>query len=796
MLRIALAFIKGNKKHIFTVIMGIALSVATIFFLFQCCGVLVNRLESIFSKGPKYDTYYMDEEENVIYVSDKMEELGYSTIYSREVATSQIDTKEMFLTVTGYSKSPESFSDFSLVEGNFPQNDNEICIDENYRLMKDCKLGDSIVVEFTDNYGHTCKREFLVSGIAYNSGDNVYCNVYITFNAAKNITEEENFILEQGDILITKAQNRTLKSIEKELIDLLACINECKGKIQNCRLNSYYDNELTNDSENMYSSAIVPFAVMSIFAFVSLFLIVYSTLTLFLNKSYEQFGMIRCIGAAKTQILQLLFVQETFCGLTGAILGIVLGKCIGAAFILKLLNLFVEVEEYTVPIWVIAVTVVLLFVAILISMLIVYFTMLRTGPLEMMQIKNKDSVSALNRENKVSTDKIDNLAFFVAQNNIIRNKSRNNLIVIVLSIVSIVVTVIGNLAASIDWNSILNSSVSIATLRINSGNYHSALSQAIIEGSEELSPFWISSETKQNIEKLDKVDSVYWSTEIYGLSDENIGLIIYSDELIEQFCKYNDIKKPDKNDFFACQIYQESEKIDSINLKTIENAEYCFPAAVEGIKEISINQWIEFETQTFAPESVGTDFVIINEAIALEIFGSIDTYTSLLIDCVDTETVAEQCFDIVSNTLSTVINLESEKNRLQEQVIGVISILFVLSLGVFVLSVFLVQNMNEENFALRKRELGMLMSIGAQKCFLEKSLIYELVLLEIRASIVSLIIVTPVSVMAYLKIREEIGIGWWGFILNILLMVVLILFFAIKIHKSMRVSVSEMLGCE
>ena len=138
----------------------------------------------------------------------------------------------------------------------------------------------------------------------------------------------------------------------------------------------------------MYSSAIVPFAVMIVFAFVSLFLIVYSTLTLFLNKSYEQFGMIRCIGAAKTQILQLLFVQETFCGLTGAILGIVLGKCIGAAFILKLLNLFVEVEEYTVPIWAIAVTVVLLFVAILISMLMVYFTMLRTGPLEMMQIKN------------------------------------------------------------------------------------------------------------------------------------------------------------------------------------------------------------------------------------------------------------------------------------------------------------------------------------------------------------------------------------------------------------------------
>ena len=117
--------------------------------------------------------------------------------------------------------------------------------------------------------------------------------------------------------------------------------------------------------------------------------------------------------------------------------------------------------------------------------------------------------------------------------------------------------------------------------------------------------------------------------------------------------------------------------------------------------------------------------------------------------------------------------------------------------AVIILNIFVISNIIKSNVALRSKEIGMLRSIGAEKKWIEKSFIGEIIILALKGMVAAIVVSIPVSMYIYITINETTGIGYGGYIAGvpiIMLGVYIISKFVIK--NSMKLEITEMVRSE
>jgi ABC-type antimicrobial peptide transport system permease subunit len=113
------------------------------------------------------------------------------------------------------------------------------------------------------------------------------------------------------------------------------------------------------------------------------------------------------------------------------------------------------------------------------------------------------------------------------------------------------------------------------------------------------------------------------------------------------------------------------------------------------------------------------------------------------------------------------------------------------------LAVFLITSIVRENFECRKKEIGMMIAVGARKGQVTSILCGEMLLLILVAEMFALIVSIPVSAYIYQVINDKAGLELVGFIVGIPLVVILsgIVVF-INVQKCLQGKAIDLLRCE
>ena len=91
----------------------------------------------------------------------------------------------------------------------------------------------------------------------------------------------------------------------------------------------------------------------------------------------------------------------------------------------------------------------------------------------------------------------------------------------------------------------------------------------------------------------------------------------------------------------------------------------------------------------------------------------------------------------------------------------------------------------------------MLRSIGAEKRWVVRYMILEMMIIAIRAIILAVVIATPVSIYLYNIINDEIGIGIGGFLVGIpVILVGVYLVSKIVIRNNLKSEITEIIRNE
>ncbi len=213
----------------------------------------------------------------------------------------------------------------SIEEGSFPQNDKEILLSSNAKLALNVKLKDRVTIQTP---GMTA--EFTVSGFGsddkeYYQGQTYLTAVYMT-RAAFDVLMRENGISDSGPVYYVKFQNAA-KAAD--------AVPEFQ-KLYNLNADSISENTAVMGLSGKSSSQTISgFYTIAAVLFVLVLLAGVLMISGSMNSNVAQrtkfFGMLRCIGASRSQIMHFVRLEALNWCKTAVPFGLLLGTAVSWA---------------------------------------------------------------------------------------------------------------------------------------------------------------------------------------------------------------------------------------------------------------------------------------------------------------------------------------------------------------------------------------------------------------------------------------------------------------------------------
>ncbi|MCR1847887.1 FtsX-like permease family protein [Paeniclostridium sordellii] len=455
---LTLRYLKENKKRTIVTIIGIILSTSLI------CGI-GNIFESFMDyqiretinrKGAFHATFHDIKKEDVdkitkssgISKSSISDNLGYSKL-SKE--------KKNLVQVKAFDKEGFEGYQIKLKEGRFPTNSNEIVLSERAMPLIDKKVGDSInlnigkrvdknqkeieipIVHDNETIVDGKSKNFkivgvmnkldddldndVVSGITYldikekNKGDKV--NVAICANEPSEIYE----------IAPAISKNLGLKVASNDDSDDMIYNNDNGVAYENLSFNEHLLRlKGASAYANINRSINAAMFVVTTLVVVCTVATIYNAFSISINDRKKQFGILNSIGATKSQIMKIVFIEAIVVSVIGIPLGLITGtfaidlifkliKYMFSSSVIAQLNLRVVYNPY-----VIILSALIVLLTILVSAILPALNAAKTPPLE--AIKNSSSLKL----GKVKDSKLVRLLFktegVLAYKNLRRNKKK------------------------------------------------------------------------------------------------------------------------------------------------------------------------------------------------------------------------------------------------------------------------------------------------------------------------------------------------------------------------------------
>lgn len=458
---LTIRYLKENKRRTLVTIIGIILSTALICGIGNICMSLLDyeMRSAISSNSDFYASFYDLNKKDALIVSKSAEVSKYG--YKQEVGSALIDKeKASLLEVNLFDKNAFDSYMLTVEQGEFPKNENEIILSQKAIKNLNKKIGDTIELEVGDTeYDETNtfskvtnsnKKSYKIVGIMSKPDFEVYNSLAICgfdINSKSNKDKFTVFIATKNP----KGIYDTTMNIAKQ-INLAQSENPNDDRYSyNQKTNTYYKNidfnehllRLLGASVNETTNTTIISIVVLVASLVIICTIatIYNSFSISISERKKQFGILNSIGATKSQIMKLVFLEALLISIIGIPIGLLSGT-VAIDIVFKIIESFFKTSLFgelglkiVFSLKMLIVSTLIILITIAISTILPAINAAKTSPLE--AIKN----SANLKVGKVKKSRLVKLIFKtegeLAYKNLRRNKGkfRITLFSLVISIV-------------------------------------------------------------------------------------------------------------------------------------------------------------------------------------------------------------------------------------------------------------------------------------------------------------------------------------------------------------------------
>lgn len=818
--------LKLNKKRTIVTIIGIILSTA----LMVGIGLLFSSFQDYMiretiSYNGRYEANY--ENADLSKVSN-LKDKDFVYFYEKTIGFSEFESKneyKPYIYVAGVNE--EFFNELKLVDGRFPNNDDEIVISEHINTNGGAsyKVGDNITLSYGERViegdivldnsqyvdgeylNYLNKKDYKIVGIVKRSN---YENYSACGYSAFTLDMNEN----DGNVnlyVVFDSNRKIIKQSEKlaKDIDYNSPIN------YNSTLLALYGESTYG---NIMSSMVMMIVIMLSLVSIGCIIVIYNSFAISVMERKKEFGLLSSIGATRRQLSYTVFFEALVVGTIGIILGI-FSAYIGIGIVILIINnLISDILEFRLDLVTnllfVIIPIIFMIVVIIISSIIPSRRASKVSPIE--AIRQNDDIK-INKK-KIKTSKIITKLFGIegeiALKNIKRNKKKYRVTVISLFI---------SIVLFISFSSYMNYTINTASDVIGEIPYDYQIyyydnGTDSTEINNKLDEIVSSSDVKNyvryDVSNVNIISNYDYSKDYLEFYENNYGIDALKELKNKQYT-YAEVVVLDDNSYqnFKQSIGLTSDKViifnkfKGVSYSNNKRVNYNIPFIDNrdsgNIKICNFDNLDEKEIKDnynkYCSKNINNIFVTDKSYDLLEELAYNDNYKLIvnkkIYDVIFNNKIDYSIINIISDNTSSIDNLTKDFDKYENvnytnlteefkqtnNLILVIKILMYGFIGLITLiGVTSVFNTISTSMALRKREFEVLRSIGLTKKGFNKILFFESLFFGFKSLIFAIPVGIGVTVLIHLALSDMMSISsviipWKAIIISIISVFIIVL---------------------
>ena len=787
MLKIVYRYILRSKMYSIGAIIGIAVSTMLMFSMIQISGSYMTSFKSFISSGAPQDFYVADlTYEELTSIDEQFRSMGeagpdryLSTIF---VGNMYYDNSKSSV-IMGYEGDLDYFKKTSLLNGKYPESENEICVEESYTALNpELHIGDALTLDFTmadaNDTTVDVSRTFKVCGIIKDVADdgNFF---YTNLKTAEDIYAENNMNCSKSNAIAVEAEEGNYN--EEKAYQAIMAINDIAvdGSIEDTRHFNYEqlifnEEKMANyDDKGSFESVALAVFLLSLIIAVCLSIFVYNAIRLSFVRKINVFGTMRCIGLNNKQLIGFILTEQFILVSIGALVGMVAGALLNLAIAEKIMSALFSTAaamkiDQSIKTYVI--TYLLTLLSAFIACIKLILRIKKTNPINIRAFDT--SKKKFSEKTKSFSSK--NLLFNIALRNLKRSSEKSVIQTVTLVISFTLCLVISNFFAIVGFNPVKDA-VDFSDYTIQADIANVTSNQRCF--SEEDLTLLKSMEHINKVYTEKCLDSYKWDK-----TDSLLQIMLYDDDLLQIFAEINDIHY-DPAKPFSVLISESGLDDGELSIQSTDNHSVCTIKPDVGLNTASKLNYAVYSQQ---------NTLIINEKLAESKGMTDEGYCAFLVktDCSLSELTA---IPFSAETVY-VTNLHDGQSDAEAQLLGMIIIAGYIVVATLLLSFMIIGNTIKENMASKKSEYGIMRAMGLPQKSLWAVACHENLILTLIAVSISL----PVSIIvnAYLSLIlfDEVRISILAYLLVNLVFIGLIELFAyFNVKSGTKDTIAEMI---
>ena len=805
MFKIVYRYILRNKKSSIGAIIGIAVSTMLMFSMIQISGSYLTSFRSFVSSGAPQDFYVIDlSYDELTAIHEKFQSMGadepdryLSTIF---VGDMYYDNSKASV-IMGYKGDLDYFKKTSLLSGNYPSAENEICVEESYTaLHPDMEIGDELTLDFdltnyVDETHIEVSRTFTVCGVIKDVAD--AGNFFFTdLKTAADIYDENGLPCSKGNAITVEAEEGYLNEHKGHIATNAIKDIVVDGTPEDTKYFNYTQ-YISNDEkwqnyedEGTFKDAALAIFLLSLIIAGCLTIFVYNTISLSFVRKINVFGTMRCIGLNNKQLIRFILLEQLILVSIGAFIGMAAGAFLNLAIAEKIMAMMFStaaVMKIDQNILMYLITYLLTLFSAFLACLKLILKIRKTNPINIRSFTATKKI--ISEKTKEFTSK--NLLFNIAMRNIKRNLAKSTIQTVTLVVSFLLCLIISNVFAIVGVKSV-KTAADFSDYSIQANIFMNFDNQTDSEDMDLYSFF--TEEDLELLRSMDNVKKVYtenilidynWDKESEPDDAEEsntLQIMLYDDELLQKFAEINDIVYDPSKPFSVLLSGQEYED-EEFNIHSSQSDNKF---TVKPDYRLRLENHLNYALFHLS------NLLIINEKLAESNNIENTGYCTFL---VETDCTLSELSDIPFSVSETyVTNLHDGQDEAEAQLIGMVIIAGYIVAATIVLSFMIISNTIKENMASKKSEYGVMRAMGLKLKDLWTVACHENFILTMIAVAISIPLSFIVNAYLSLILFEEVKISILAYLLvNVIFVGAIELFAYFNIKSCTNDSIVEMI---
>ena len=831
--------LKLNKKRTLVTIIGIMLSVAlvtAVATMYSSCIKSLINFET-YQKGNFHFAFYdvpINEVETIknnrgvdeVYLTN---DIGYAKLEESK------NEYKPYVYIKGFSKAAIEELSVKLVEGRFPENENEILIpthlktngrvvlnvgetitldvgtrvSDGYELTQDNKFSK----EANEEIINTTSKTYKIVGIIERPASNIESYsapgyTFITYMNENNMKDKVNVYAKY-----TKNGSKNYAKITANIINVneelyekyLNCDNlteeqqeEIGKQLQNAKYHGDVNQYLILLENNPFDEnavgnlGIIVAIACGIIVVTSVFCIK-NSFDISITEKIKQYGMLRSIGATKKQIRKNVFFEATILGLIGIPLGLVLGLL--ASYILVIISNFFLTDMLTEGLkLVISYSWIAILIAVILGFITIYFSALRSAfraskisPIDSIRNSSDIKIKARKIKSPKVIKKIFGIGGDISYKNLKRNKKKYR-----TTVISIIVSVSVFIALSY----FMNVAFSEFDRLIEVSDYNISLGYNVTRN-----------EQYDNIEKITKLDKI----NNYTVS-RSLNLYLENPKYNEEYLKLLNLTEKDMKENYVVNAIGEEQYKKYLKELKLDYEEFKDKGIIVDVNKVQyindkdknatkyIRKFTDTEKDTICGQYYNDDGTKLNLNIDIGLvtdklpFGLPKDYYSYIIvsdefynklnmkynevfvfmDSSNPDKLQDEIEEILQNENYNINNINENVKMMTNLYILVGIFLYGFIIVISLIGVTNIFNTITTNMNLRRQEFAMLKSIGMTSKEFKRMIRLESIFMGAKALLFGIPIGLGLSYLEYKPLVGEQGLPFEIPILAIIISIIVV----------------------